>query len=121
MSASDTDTASPGGREQTRTVMAQLADRLVNVRQGEMRPLLHEALGHRWGPAARQLFQGAHIEIAVMEEALEVRHVTGQEPPVLADAAAAHRRAPRVHQRGEELERTLLRVGDAHAAGTHPC
>src|SRR5215471_5611558 len=120
MSASDTDTTSPGGREQPRAVMAQLADRFVNIRQREMRPLLHEALGHRWGPAARQLFQRADIEITVMEEAFEVRHVAGQKSPVLADAAAAHRRAPRVHQWGEELERALLRIGDTHTADTHP-
>src|SRR6516164_2961105 len=119
-SPSDTDTASPGGQEQPRAVMAQLADGFLDVRQGEMRSLLHEALRHGRGPAARQLFERADIEIAIVEEALEIRHVTGEKAPVLADAAAAHRGAPGVHQRGEELERALLCFGDTHPAGTHP-
>ena len=46
-------------------------------------------------PAARQLLERADIQIAVVEEALQLRHVARQEAPVLADAVAADRRGAR--------------------------
>src|SRR5215471_4689386 len=119
MSASGTP-ASPCRRKQPRTVMPQLADRLVDVCRGEMRSLLREALRHRRGPAPRQLLERADIEIAVMEEALEVGHVACEKAPVLTDAVAAHGRAAGVHEWRQELERTLLRLGEGDATRAHP-
>src|SRR4029077_13298278 len=107
-------------REQPRAVVAQLTDRFVDVRVREVSPLLDETLGHRRRPAARQLFQRADVEIAVMKEALELGHAAREKATVLADAVAAHRRAAAVDQRREELQRALLRFSDAAAAGAHP-
>src|SRR6476661_5979797 len=75
-------------REQPRAVVTQLADRLVDVSTGKVRALLDEALGDLRRPAARQLLQRAHVQVAIVEEALEVGHEARQEAPVLADAVA---------------------------------
>src|SRR6516165_12589079 len=112
--------ATPGRGEQPRAVMAQLADRFVNVRRGEVRALLHETLRDRRRPAPRQLLERADIEIAIVKEALELRHIAGEKAPVLADTAAAHGRAARGYQRHQEFKRALLRIGDADAARAHP-
>src|SRR5580692_332778 len=77
-------------REELGAVVPQFADRLVNVGLRQVRTLLDEAFRHAGRPAAGQLLERAHIKIAIVEEALEVGHQARQEPPVLADAAAAH-------------------------------
>src|ERR1700730_19416656 len=85
-----------------------------------MSPLLDEPPGHRRRPAARQLFQRADVEIAVMKEAFELGHGACEKTTVLADTVAAHRRAAAVDQRREELQRALLRFSDAGTARAHP-
>src|SRR2546423_8930720 len=118
--AAGTPAAGVRGREQPRAVVAQLADRFVDIGVREVGPLLEETLGHRRRPAARQLLQRADVEIAVVEEAFEPGHAARQKATVLADAVAAHRRAAGIDQRREELERALLRLGDAGAARREP-
>src|SRR6185312_17316841 len=76
--------------EQTRAVVAQLANRFGDVLMRQMRALLLEALRDRGSPPARQLLQRADVQVAVVEEALQLRHVAGQESPILTDAVAAH-------------------------------
>src|SRR5207244_9429611 len=107
-------------REQPPAVVPQLTDRFVDIGVRQMGPLLEETLGHRRRPAARQLLQRADVEIAVVEEALELGHRAREEAPVLADAVAAHGRAARRDERRKESERALLRFADAGAAGAHP-
>src|SRR2546423_10021211 len=70
--ASGAPAAGVSRREQPRAVVPQLADRFVDIRVREVGPLLDETLGHRRRPAARQLLQRADVEIAVVEEALEL-------------------------------------------------
>src|SRR5581483_3415511 len=85
-----------------------------------MRALLGDAGRDFRRPPPGQLLQGADIEVAVVEELLELRHVAGEESPILADAVAAHRRGARGDQRGQELERARLRLRHADAARPHP-
>src|SRR5207248_6908738 len=107
--ASGTGASRPGRGKQARAIVTQLADRFVDVRMRQMRALLDEALGHRRRPAARQLLQRADVEIAVVEEGLELGHRAREEAPVLADAVAAHGRAARRDEGAKEFERALLR------------
>src|SRR2546429_8257003 len=118
--ASGAPAAGVSRRKQARAVMPQLADRFVDIRVREVGPLLDETLGHRRRPAARQLLQRADVEIAVVEEVFELGHAAREKATVLADTVAAHRRAAGLDQRREELERALLGLGDAGAAGAHP-
>src|SRR5437870_5929710 len=118
--ASGAPAAGVSRRKQARAVMPQLADRFVDIRVREVGPLLDETLGHRRRPAARQLLQRADVEIAVVEEGLELGHRAREEAPVLADAVAAHGRAARRDERRKEFERALLRNALAGAAGAHP-
>src|SRR3954470_4830450 len=82
----------PGTREQLLAVVRQLADRFADVGHGLVFPLLGGAAHDARRPASRQLLERADVEIAVMEELLERRHVARHEAPVLANAVAAHRR-----------------------------
>ncbi len=54
-----------------------------------------------------------------MEEALELRHVAGEKPPVLADAVAAHRGCSLGHERGEKLQSAAFRFGGPDPACPH--
>lgn len=74
-----------------RPVIPQLIDRIVDIRQGGMRGVLAEALVHGRRPAACQLLQGRHVQIAIMEIAFQRRHLPVQEASVLANGVAAHR------------------------------
>ena len=88
----------PGGREpglgfqQALAIVLQFTNGLAHVVHGQMAGGLAEALGDLRRPTQRELLEGAHVEIAVVEEFLELRHVARQEAPVLAHAVAAHRR-----------------------------
>ncbi|AFG43073.1 putative GTPase [Escherichia coli P12b] len=62
-----------------------------------MRPLLGKTIQNFRLPAARQLFQGADIEITVVEVGFQLRHVFKQETTVLSDAVTANRRFSRRH------------------------
>src|SRR6185295_18680921 len=97
-----------GCREQVLAVIRQLADRLADVRHRLVFALLGEAAHDPGRPAPRQLLERTDVEIAVVEELLERRHVACEEAPVLADAVAAHRRGIRLDQHVEEFERALL-------------
>ena len=72
------------------------------------------------GPAQAQLLQRAHVEVAVVEEALQARHVAVQEAAVEADAVPAHRRRPRRHPALEERQRPRFRLRLRAGAGQHP-
>src|SRR4051812_24342876 len=71
--------------------MPQLANGLVNVGEREVRASLRKPAGDAGRPAPRQLLERAHIEVAIVKEALELGHVPGEEAAVLADAVTAHR------------------------------
>src|SRR5256885_5436719 len=77
--ASGAPAAGVSRREQPRAVVAQLADRFVDIGVREVGPLLEETLGHRRRPAARQLLQRADVEIAVVEEAFEIGRASCRE------------------------------------------
>src|SRR5580698_5884067 len=55
---------------------------------------LAKALRHLRRPSLCQFLQGAHVEIAVVEESFERGHEPREKAPVLANAVAAHRRSP---------------------------
>ena len=48
-------------------------------------------------PAARQLLERAHVQVAVVEVGFQARHAARQEAAVLADGVAAHGRHPGRH------------------------
>ena len=91
-----------GRPQQPLAIELQLADRLAHVVQGEMRGVFLKCLGDLRRPALRQFLERAHVEIAVVEEALERRHVAREEAPILADAVAAHGRAAPLRPRIRE-------------------
>src|SRR3954471_2036334 len=63
-------------REKLPSVELELADGFADVRQGLVFALLDEAADDVWSPAPRQFLERAHVEIAIVEELLERRHVT---------------------------------------------
>src|SRR5476649_2954093 len=73
-----------------------------------------------WLPATRQLFQRAHIQIAVMEIGLQLRHVFKQETAILADAVATNWRFARRNPLLQELDGFELRRIIIKRTGFHP-
>jgi len=71
--------------------MPEFVDGLANVVEREVPGGLVHAGEHAGGPATRQFLQRADVEIAVMEEFLQGRHLAREEAPILADAVATHR------------------------------
>jgi len=68
----------------------ELADGFMNIRMGQVGALLFEKLSVTPGAQRRgQLLERTDVEIAIVEKSLELRHVTGQKAPVLADTVAA--------------------------------
>jgi len=56
-----------------------------NIVKVKMSVSFHHATGHIRTPAYRQLFYRTHIQISVVQERFQFRHVLRQESPVLAD------------------------------------
>src|SRR6266851_5999914 len=81
--------------QQTLAIVLQLADRLAHIVHGQMARRLAEPLGHLRRPTLREFLEGTHVEIAVVKESLQRRHVARQKAPILANAVTAHRRSPR--------------------------
>src|SRR5690606_39861977 len=92
-------------------VVAELGDRVVDVAQRGVCGLLADAGQHVGRPAARQFLDGADVEVAVVEEALELRHAAVQEAAVLADGVAADRRLVGLQPAPKELQRARLGFG----------
>ncbi len=82
--------------------------------------LLAESRGDSGRPQLGEDLQRAHVEIPVMEVALQLRHLARKEAAVLANAVAGHWRCARVNPVGQELERRQLRLTRRHFAGKHP-
>src|SRR5829696_3975765 len=74
----------PSHPEEVLTVVPQLVDRLVDVRERFVFALLGKT-GRGASPPAPQLFQRAHVEIAIEKVLLEPRHVLREKAPVLVD------------------------------------
>src|SRR5690606_11927790 len=101
-------------------VMAQLGNRVTDIIQRQMAAFLLKAIAHRRGPACGQFLEGRHIQIAVVEEALQLGHAAIEEAPVLADAVAAHGRAAGGHPLLQERQGLALGLGGIDAAFTDP-
>src|SRR5256885_2190628 len=98
--------------QQARTVVRQLIDGLVHIGQcGVALGLLEGGIGVGL-PAPGQFLEGADIDIAVMEEVVELGHVALHEAPVLPDAVAAQRGLPL----GTYCERNLINAASASAS-----
>src|SRR5262245_52192754 len=106
-------------REQVLAVVRELANRFLDIRECLVLALLHEPAENFGSPAPRQLLERAHVEVAIVEELLECRHVSREEASVLADAVAAHRRGIRLDEHIEYLERALLGARGGVLALTH--
>src|SRR5580692_4562635 len=85
-----------------------------------MGTLLHETRGDLGRPATREFLERADIKITVVEEFLKPWHVACQEPTILTDAVAAHRRSARRHPACQKFQRLPFGIGDGAAAGPHP-
>ena len=90
--------------EEILAVITEFVDRITNIIQGQMGAFLAITTVHRGKPAARQLFDGADIQIAVMEIAFQVRHTAGEKAAVLANAVTAHRRSAGRHVLCEKFQ-----------------
>ena len=73
------------------SVMHQFINRLMHIRQCRVFLLLFEGFVDFWAPAFGEFFEGADVDVAVMEEGVQFGHVFDQKPPVLADGVAAQR------------------------------
>ena len=100
-------------------VMLQLSNRLANIIQRQMGAALMEAVFDLWRPTRSQLFQGRHIQVAVVEVAFQRFHVRIKEATILADAVAADRRLALGHPPFKEGDGFSFGVAHADAAVTH--
>tara|TARA_R100000005_G_scaffold79178_1_gene46318 strand:+ start:5661 stop:6173 length:513 start_codon:yes stop_codon:yes gene_type:complete len=66
-------------------------------------------------PQAHQYFQGADIQIAVVEKGFQLRHVTSQETAILTDGIAAHGGTAGGDPLSEERESCRFRRGGVDA------
>ena len=101
-------------------VVPQLLDRLADVVERQVLRGLLQSGEYIGCPAASEFLQRADVEVPVMEKLLERRHFPCEEPSVLADAVAAHRRGARLRVLMQELEGLQLRVDGIEGAATHP-
>lgn len=100
-------------------VVLQFVDRLVNVGKRRMQRALLKTLVDCRLPASAQLLERADVEIAVMEEALQIRHPARHEAAVLADRIAAHRRLAGWHMCAEKIANLFGGIGFAHRRCLH--
>ena len=71
-------------------VVFQFVNRLMHVSQCGVPLLLLEGCMDLGPPAFGQFLQRADIQVAVVEEGLQLGHVLDQKPPVLPDGIATH-------------------------------
>ena len=71
--------------------MLQLIDGLVHIGQCRVALVLFEGGIDLRAPAPTELFERAHIKIAVVEKRLKFGHVLHQKTAVLANGVAAQR------------------------------
>lgn len=69
--------------------MHQFINRLMHVRQRRVFLLLFKGFVYFRSPAFGEFFEGADVDVAVVEEGVQFRHVFDQKPAVLADGVAA--------------------------------
>ena len=69
--------------------MHQFINRLMHIRQRRVFLLLFEGFVDFWLPAFGEFFEGADVDVAVVEESVQLGHVFDQKPAVLADGVAA--------------------------------
>ena len=69
--------------------MHQLINRLMHIRQCCVFLLLFEGFVDFRSPAFGELFEGADVNVAVMEKGVKLRHVFDQKPAVLTNGVAA--------------------------------
>ena len=69
--------------------MHQFINRLMHIRQRRVFLLLFEGFVDFWSPAFGEFFEGADVDVAVVEESIQLGHVFDQKPAVLADGVAA--------------------------------
>ena len=101
-------------------VVGQFLDGLADVVQRQVLILLLEAGQDVRLPAPRQLLEGGHIQVAVVEKRFQARHVVGQETAVLTDAVAAHGRHARFHVLLQKRQGAALRLGVVQIAFADP-
>ena len=99
--------------------MPQFGDRLANVVQCHMLALFADTREHVRPPPTRQLFDGAYINAAIVEELLQPRHVAKQKAPILADAVTAQRGSPRQTMQVQKLQGLLLCRGRIDGTPAH--
>src|SRR5690554_5113364 len=100
-------------------IEAQLADRVVDIGKREVRRLLLESGRDLRCPELSHDLEARDVEIAVVEERGELRHVAYQEAPVLAYAITAHRGGAVVDVTTQEREGELLGLLLDHRAVAH--
>src|SRR5579885_1092488 len=96
--------------EEMRAVVPELGHRIADVVQRQMgRCLLEDRQVRR--PMSGQYLDCSDVQIAVMEEFLQRRHVAMQETAILADAVPAHGRGVGRDVLAEASQRLPLGVG----------
>src|SRR4029079_55798 len=86
-------------------VVPEFGDRVADIAHCRVRGFLGKALVHVRRPTPCKFLDRRYIEIAVMEEALEARHLAMQEAAILADRISAHRRLAGRDPAQEEFHR----------------
>ena len=106
--------------EKVAAIMFQLTDRLADIVQGKVCRRLLDPGQDVGRPAPCEFLDGTDVEIAVMEEPLEGRHLAREKPAILTDAVATHRRCSSHCVLRQEIQRPRLRVLGRDAAVTDP-
>ena len=69
--------------------MPEFSDRVFNVIDRPVSPLLHNPLGNIWAPSDCQLLNGANVKISIVQMGLKFWHIFHQEATVLANGITA--------------------------------
>ena len=96
--------------EKVGTVVHEFVNRLMHIGKSSVVLLLLERCMHRGFPSLGQLFERTYIQIAVMEECLQLGHVLDQKPSVLANGVAAHRGTTGWHVTAQKGDQLVLRL-----------
>jgi hypothetical protein len=91
-------------------VMHEFFNGLVHIGQCRVLLLLFECLCHARLPAFGQLFERAHIKVAVVKKCFKLGHVLHQKTAVLSDRIATHGRHALCDIRREKSDQLGLSV-----------
>ena len=106
--------------EEPLPVEPEFVDRLANVFQRAVRVVLPQLRDKLRMPAKSEFLDARHVDDAIVQEVGDLRHVPGEEAPVLPYRVSAQRRRAPCRMPLEKIQRLRLGLDESHPVLPHP-